>query len=177
MEQEQKDLSFKKTFHEIRAYVKFLWSKKLIISITAIIFGSLLFFKATQSKTVYTSKISFMLESQKGGGGLSQAMSLVQSFGLGESSSQLSSDKIKELLKSKRIIINTLLLPYPPSGVSKDNYCNYWLRNNPENYDSLINIRLNIRSYKDLTPEEVNQIFPLYEDILMSMLNASVLPK
>jgi capsule polysaccharide export protein KpsE/RkpR len=177
VEQRQKDLEFKNKIHEIKAYVKFLWSKKMIISITAIIFGSLFFFKATQSKTTYTSKLSFMLESQKGVGGLAQTMSLVQSFGLSSSNNHLSSDKIQELLKSKRIVINTLLLPYPASEISEENYCNYWLRNNPEHYDSLINIRLNIRNYEDLTPEEVNQIFPLYEAILTSMLNTSVLPK
>ena len=179
MEHEQEDISFKETVHEISAYVKYLWSKKIIISIISIVFGGLLYLKAIQSKTTYTSEISFMLESPKTGG-MSRAMSVFQSFGLGGSNNYLSSEKIQELLKSKRIIINTLLLPYPPSEnktqKSKEIYCNYWLKNNtsPKSKNSLIQIRSNIKNYEDLNLEEVRLIMPLYKKITLKMLSSNV---
>lgn len=178
MEQEERDSGLKEKFHEIRTYVKFLWSKKLIISIFACFFGGLFFFRAYLSKPTYTSKVSFMLESQKGGG-LSQAMSLVQSFGLGGGNTGISSDKIQALLKSKRIIINTLLLPYPKFNDSVNqgiSYCNYWLKNNNKS-DTLIQIRPNIENYENLNEIEVKAILPIYEKIKERFLNSNVSSK
>jgi uncharacterized protein involved in exopolysaccharide biosynthesis len=121
-EQQQIDndeISLKELIQKIQewiAYLKTQW--KLIIGIAAL-GGTIGFAYASFQKPSYLATTTFVLEEDKGGGGLGGAMGLASSFGfdLGSGGGGLfTSSNIIELMKSRLVVEKTLLNPVQIAG-------------------------------------------------------------
>jgi hypothetical protein len=121
-EQQQIDndeISLKELIQKIQewiAYLKTQW--KLIIGIAAL-GGIIGFVYASFQKPNYLATTTFVLEEDKGGGGLGGAMGLASSFGFdlgGGGGGLFTSSNIIELMKSRLVVEKTLLNPVQVSG-------------------------------------------------------------
>jgi hypothetical protein len=113
------DISLKELIQKLQewiAYLKTQW--KLIIGIAAL-GGIIGFVYASFQKPNYLATTTFVLEEDKGGGGLGGAMGLASSFGfdLGAGGGGLfTSSNIIELMKSRFVVEKTLLSPVNVAG-------------------------------------------------------------
>jgi len=121
-EQQQIDndeISLKELIQKIQewiAYLKTQW--KLIIGIAAL-GGIIGFAYASFQKPNYLATTTFVLEEDKGGGGLGGAMGLASSFGFdlgGGGGGLFTSSNIIELMKSRLVVEKTLLNPVQVAG-------------------------------------------------------------
>jgi uncharacterized protein involved in exopolysaccharide biosynthesis len=121
-EQQQIDndeISLKELIQKIQewiAYLKTQW--KLIIGIAAL-GGIIGFAYASFQKPNYLATTTFVLEEDKGGGGLGGAMGLASSFGFdlgGGGGGLFTSSNIIELMKSRLVVEKTLLNPVQIAG-------------------------------------------------------------
>jgi len=121
-EQQQIDndeISLKELIQKIQewiAYLKTQW--KLIIGIAAL-GGIIGFVYASFQKPTYLAITTFVLEEDKGGGGLGSAMGLASSFGFdlgGGGGGLFTSSNIIELMKSRLVVEKTLLNPVNVAG-------------------------------------------------------------
>ena len=121
-EQQQIDndeISLKELIQKIQewiAYLKTQW--KLIIGIAAL-GGIIGFVYASFQKPTYLATTTFVLEEDKGGGGLGGAMGLASSFGFdlgGGGGGLFTSSNIIELMKSRLVVEKTLLNPVQIAG-------------------------------------------------------------
>jgi uncharacterized protein involved in exopolysaccharide biosynthesis len=113
------EISLKELIQKIQewiAYLKTQW--KLIICIAA--FGGIIgFMYASFQKPNYLATTTFVLEEDKGGGGLGGAMGLASSFGFdlgGGGGGLFTSSNIIELMKSRLVVEKTLLNPVQVDG-------------------------------------------------------------
>jgi uncharacterized protein involved in exopolysaccharide biosynthesis len=113
------EISLKELIQKIQewfAYLKTQW--KIIIGIAAL--GALIGFAiAIFKKPNYLATTTFVLEEDKGGGGLGGAMGLASSFGFdlgGGGGGLFTSSNIIELMKSRLVVEKTLLNPVQVSG-------------------------------------------------------------
>jgi uncharacterized protein involved in exopolysaccharide biosynthesis len=113
------EISLKELIQKIQewiAYLKTQW--KLIIGIAAL-GGIIGFVYASFQKPKYLATTTFVLEEDKGGGGLGGAMGLASSFGFdlgGGGGGLFTSSNIIELMKSRLVIEKTLLNPVQIAG-------------------------------------------------------------
>ena len=113
------EISLKELIQKIQewiAYLKTQW--KLIIGIAAL-GGILGFVYASFQKPTYLATTTFVLEEDKGGGGLGGAMGLASSFGFdlgGGGGGLFTSSNIIELMKSRLVVEKTLLNPVQIAG-------------------------------------------------------------
>ena len=113
------EISLKELIQKIQewiAYLKTQW--KLIIGIAAL-GGIIGFVYASFQKPSYLATTTFVLEEDKGGGGLGGAMGLASSFGFdlgGGGGGLFTSSNIIELMKSRLVIEKTLLNPVQVAG-------------------------------------------------------------
>ena len=113
------EISLKELIQKIQewiAYLKTQW--KLIIGIAAL-GGIIGFVYASFQKPSYLATTTFVLEEDKGGGGLGGAMGLASSFGFdlgGGGGGLFTSSNIIELMKSRLVIEKTLLNPVLVAG-------------------------------------------------------------
>jgi uncharacterized protein involved in exopolysaccharide biosynthesis len=121
-EQQQIDndeISLKELIQKIQEWVAYLKTQwKLIIGIAAL-GGIIGFVYASFQKPNYLATTTFVLEEDKGGGGLGGAMGLASSFGFdlgGGGGGLFTSSNIIELMKSRLVIEKTLLNPIQVAG-------------------------------------------------------------
>jgi uncharacterized protein involved in exopolysaccharide biosynthesis len=113
------EISLKELIQKIQewiAYLKTQW--KLIIGIAAL-GGIIGFVYASFQKPNYLATTTFVLEEDKGGGGLGGAMGLASSFGFdlgGGGGGLFTSSNIIELMKSRLVVEKTLLNPVQIAG-------------------------------------------------------------
>jgi hypothetical protein len=116
---DNEDISLKELIQKIQmwiAYLKTQW--KLIIGIAAL-GGIIGFVYASFQKPNYLATTTFVLEEDKGGGGLGGAMGLASSFGFdlgGGGGGLFTSSNIIELMKSRLVVEKTLLKPVKVAG-------------------------------------------------------------
>ncbi|MFM7720038.1 MAG: Wzz/FepE/Etk N-terminal domain-containing protein [Sediminibacterium sp.] len=116
---ENDEISLKELIQKIQDWIAFLKTQwKLIIGIAAL-GGVIGFVYASFQKPTYLATTTFVLEEDKGGGGLGGAMGLASSFGfdLGVGGGGLfTSSNIIELMKSRLVVEKTLLNPVNVAG-------------------------------------------------------------
>lgn len=114
------EISLKELIQKIQEWVAYLKTQwKLVIGIAAL--GAIIGFAyASFQKPTYQATSTFVLEEDKGGGGLGGAMGLASSFGLdlgGAGAGGLfTSSNIIELMKSRLVVEKTLLNPVQVGG-------------------------------------------------------------
>jgi uncharacterized protein involved in exopolysaccharide biosynthesis len=117
------EISLKELILKLQEWWVYLLSHwKLIISVAFI--GSLLGLGyAFTQKPIYKAEFSFVLEDEKGGGGLGGALGLASQFGLdiggGGGGGIFAGDNLLELMKSRTMVQKALLSPISVNGKSQ----------------------------------------------------------
>ncbi len=109
---EQDEISLKELIQKIKEWIGYLKTQwKIIFAIASL--GAIIGFVYAQfQKPTYQATSTFVLEEDKGGGGLGGAMGLASSFGLdlgGGGGGLFTSTNIIELMKSRLVVEKTLL--------------------------------------------------------------------
>lgn len=117
---EEEDFSFKALFENRKKDIRFLWQHRIRIVIICLLGGLIGAFASWYLPPTYTSRISFVVEDTKsGGGGLMSAVAGQLGFDIGGlsggSSGILAGDNVLELLVSKKMIKQTLTSPFDSS--------------------------------------------------------------
>jgi len=124
------EVSLKEILLKIRDWLRFLFSKWWIISLFGILGGILGFCYAISKKPVYTATTTFVLEDEKGSGGLSSIAGLASMAGvdLQTGGGVFQGDNIFELYKSRKMVAQTLLTEVVIAGKKQlliDNYVDF----------------------------------------------------
>jgi hypothetical protein len=158
-----KNVTIKDFVNNLKELFFFLVSKRIKIILISVL-GALLGLTYALFKPVeYISKVSFVVEESKGGGGLA---SLAGQFGFDigglTGGGFFSGDNILLYLKSERLCRETLMTPYDKEQVLADKYAEvYGLKKRWENDKKIGSI--NFTKYK-------NKEFPRLEDSLMQYI-------
>jgi uncharacterized protein involved in exopolysaccharide biosynthesis len=119
---ENDEISLKELIQKIKEWIRYLKTQwKIIFGVAAL--GAIIGFTyASFQKPEFSATSTFVLEEDKGGGGLSGAMGLASSFGLdlgGGGGGLFTSSNIIELMKSRLVVEKTLLNPVQVGGNEK----------------------------------------------------------
>ena len=111
--QQDDEISLKELILKLGEWWRYLWSRWLVILIVGLLGGALGLVMAILKKPTYTAELSFVLEDEKGGGGLAAYAGIASQFGIslgGAGGGGLfEGDNIIEFLKSRAMIEKTLL--------------------------------------------------------------------
>lgn len=113
------EISLKELLGKIKEWYNYLLAEWKIIVLAGIIGAVLGLTYSFMKKPVYTATLSFVLEDEKSGGGLSSALGLAGSLGLdlgGGGGNIFSGSNLTELFKSRRMVEQTLLTPINYNG-------------------------------------------------------------
>ncbi len=116
---ETDEISLKELIQKIKEWIGYLKTQWKIIFGVAVLGAIIGFTYASFQKPAYSATSTFVLEEDKGGGGLSGAMGLASSFGLdlgGGGGGLFTSSNIIELMKSRLVVEKTLLNPVQVGG-------------------------------------------------------------
>lgn len=116
---EQDEISLKELIQKIKDWFGYLKTQWKIIFTVATLGAIIGFVYAQFQKPTYQATSTFVLEEDKGGGGLGGAMGLASSFGLdlgGGGGGLFTSSNIIELMKSRLVVEKTLLNPVQVGG-------------------------------------------------------------
>jgi hypothetical protein len=106
------EVSLKEIVLKIQQWCRFLLSRALIILIVGLSGGFLGLFYAMTKKPIYTATTTFVLEDEKGVGGLGSLASVASMAGIdisGSGGGMFQGDNILELYKSRKMLQKTLL--------------------------------------------------------------------
>ena len=114
------EISLKELILKIREWWRYLLSKWLTILIAIAIGGAIGLTYSFFKKPVYKAELSFALQDEKSGGGLSSALGLASQFGIdlggADAGGEFSGDNLLELMKSRLMVEKTLLTAVPIDG-------------------------------------------------------------
>jgi uncharacterized protein involved in exopolysaccharide biosynthesis len=170
-ETQNDEISLKELIQKAGEWFAYFKSQWKTIFLAGIIGGLLGLAYAYPKKTIYTAKLSFVLEEKGGGsGGLS---SLAAQFGLGgggDGGSLFSGSNMIELLKSRFLIEKTLLSTVTINGKSNlliNRYIQY------NKLDKAWAKKLNLASLKFTSADR--KTFTLQQDSVLGMISASLI--
>jgi uncharacterized protein involved in exopolysaccharide biosynthesis len=106
------EISLKELILKLGEWWRFLLSKWVIILIAGIVGGAIGLTYAYLKKPIYKAELSFALQDEKSGGGLSGALGLASQFGIdlgGGAGGEFSGDNLLELMRSRSMVEKTLL--------------------------------------------------------------------
>ena len=118
MSVDKDEISLKDLIQKLRDWGNYLFSQWKILTIMAIIGGSLGIIYSVTKKPVYTATLSFALQDENGGG-IGGALGLASSFGLdlgGNGGGIFTGSNLTELFKSRSMVEKTLLSPVNVDG-------------------------------------------------------------
>ncbi|KQN34093.1 lipopolysaccharide biosynthesis protein [Pedobacter sp. Leaf41] len=148
------EITLKQVIMKFREWYRYLLSKWVIILIFILIGAGLGFLYSIMKKPIYTATTTFVLEDEKGGGGLGNLAGLASMAGVdlgGGGGGIFQGDNILGLYKSRTMLQETLLTPIEVSGKQQllvDRY-----------------IEINdLRSKWEKTPKLIDVNFPLKND-------------
>lgn len=108
------EISLKELLEKIREWYVYLLLNWKIIILSGVIGATLGLVYSITKKPVYKASLSFALEDEKGGGGLSNALGLASTLGLdigGSAGGIFTASNLTELFKSRAMVEKTLLTP------------------------------------------------------------------
>ncbi len=111
---QSEEISLKELILNVKEWITYLIAKWLVILLAGGIGASVGFLYAYQQKPIYTAILSFALEDEKSGSGLSGAMGLASSLGIdlgAGAGGAFSGANLIELMKSRTLVEKALLNP------------------------------------------------------------------
>ena len=115
----EEEISFKEVLIKLKEWFKYLKSKWVIIFFIGLLGGIIGITYALFQRPLYTASVSFALEDEKAGGGLSGAIGLASSLGIDLGTSAggaFSGGNLIELMKSRTLVERALLNPINKNG-------------------------------------------------------------
>ena len=119
MEKQNDEISLKELIEKAKEWYLYLLSQWKIIVLAGILGAAIGLTYSFIKKPVYTATLSFVVEDEKSGGGLSGALGLASQFGIdlgGGSSSIFSGSNLIEFFKSRNMVEKTLMTPVLVDG-------------------------------------------------------------
>ena len=113
------EISLKELVLKIKEWYQFLLTKWKLIVLAGIIGGLIGFTYAYRQPTTYKAVLTFALEEEKGGGGMSGLGGLASQFGFdvgGSGGGAFAGSNLIELMKSRLLVEKTLLNPIEVNG-------------------------------------------------------------
>lgn len=112
------DLSLKDVILKLKACIKYLWEKKWIILVAALVGGTLGLAYSLRKKPVYTATTTFVLENGEKSNALGGYAGLAAMAGIdiGSGGGIFQGDNILDLYNSRRMIEKTLFSPLDPTS-------------------------------------------------------------
>jgi hypothetical protein len=114
------EVSLKDLILKMQNWWHYLLSKWIIILLAGIIGGAMGLTYAFFKKPIYKAELSFALQDEKSGGGLSSALGLASQFGIDlggtDAGGEFSGDNLLELMKSRSMVEKALLMPVTIKG-------------------------------------------------------------
>ena len=113
------EISLKELVLKIKEWYQFLLTKWKLIVLAGIIGGLIGFSYAYRQPTTYKAVLTFALEEEKGGGGMSGLGGLASQFGFdvgGSGGGAFAGSNLIELMKSRLLVEKTLLSPIEVDG-------------------------------------------------------------
>ena len=113
------EISLKELVLKIKEWYQFLLTKWKLIILAGIIGGLIGFTYAYRQPATYKGVLTFALEEDKGGGGMSGALGLASQFGFdlgGSGGGAFAGSNLIELMKSRLLVEKTLLNPIEVNG-------------------------------------------------------------
>jgi hypothetical protein len=114
------EVSLKELVLKVANWWNYLASKWVIILIAGIAGGAIGLTYSLLKKPIYKAELSFALQDEKSGGGLSSALGLASQFGLDlggtSAGGEFSGDNLLELMKSRLMVEKTLLSAIEVNG-------------------------------------------------------------
>ena len=113
------EISLKELVLKIKEWYQFLLTKWKLIVLAGVIGGLIGFTYAYFQKPTYKAVLTFALEEDKGGGGMSGALGLASQFGFdigGSGGGAFAGSNLIELMKSRLLVEKTLLNPIEVNG-------------------------------------------------------------
>jgi len=110
------EISLKELVLKVRGWGCYLLSKWTIIFFAALLGGTIGFIYAYFSKPIFKAELSFALQDEKSGSGISSALGLASQFGIdlggsGAVGGEFSGDNLMLLMKSRSMVEKVLLTP------------------------------------------------------------------
>ncbi len=175
---QDEEISLKELILKLGEWWRYLWSRWLVILVVGLLGGALGLLIAILKKPKYTAELSFVLEDEKGGGGLAAYAGIASQFGInlgGAGGGGLfEGDNIMEFLKSRSMIEKTLLSAAPFEGEEDllvDRYVAFnELRESWEEDDRLANLQFRPDSGIFLQDSLMREF---YKDITRNLLSVS----
>ena len=152
------EISLKELIQKIQEWIAYLKTQWILIIGIGALGGIVGFMYASFQKPTYLATTTFVLEEDKGGGGLGGAMGLASSFGfdLGSGGGGLfTSSNIIELMKSRLVVEKTLLNPVQIAG-KEISLADYYIQINE------IKVKVNFPVNADRTKFSLEQDSILY---------------
>jgi|SaaInlV_125m_DNA_1040241.scaffolds.fasta_scaffold31659_2 hypothetical protein len=147
---------------KFKSLVNYLFAKKLIILFAVFIGAIIGFYFAYTTPPKYKVESSFMLENGKSSSNISAYASIIGGLNLsGNNKANISNDKLLEIIKSKRIVMNTLLKKFTPLNSKQPiSFVNHLINQIPE--DELLPYIIPINSkaiqYTELSSKELKSL-------------------
>jgi uncharacterized protein involved in exopolysaccharide biosynthesis len=119
MENVSDEISLKDLKKKIESFFNYLQSKLKVILIVGVVGATFGLVYSFLNKPVYVARLSFALQDEKSGGGLSSALGLASQFGFdigGDAGGEFSGDNLLVLMKSRSVVEKTLLTPITING-------------------------------------------------------------
>jgi uncharacterized protein involved in exopolysaccharide biosynthesis len=119
MENVSDEISLKDLKKKIESFFNYLQSKLKVILIVGVLGATFGLVYSFLNKPVYVARLSFALQDEKSGGGLSSALGLASQFGFdigGDAGGEFSGDNLLVLMKSRSVVEKTLLTPITING-------------------------------------------------------------
>ena len=124
------EISLKELILKLKEWTNFLLGKWKLLLLAGIFGGAIGVVYAYLQKPVYTATLTYALEDEKAGGGLSGAMGLASSLGFdlggGSGGGAFAGSNLMELMHSRSLIEKTLLAPVEIGGKTT-NLANYYI--------------------------------------------------
>ena len=130
------EISLKELILKLKEWTDFLLGKWKLLLLAGILGGAIGVGYAYLQKPVYTATLTYALEDEKSGGGLSGAMGLASSLGFdlggGSGGGAFAGSNLMELMHSRSLIEKTLLAPVDIAGKTT-NLVTYYITTNELN--------------------------------------------
>ncbi len=106
--EEKSGLDIKALLSQVNYYWQEVWIRKWWIALSAIVFSAILLTSAWLTPRYYPAPLTFMVNTDDGGGGMSGMMAILGEFGMGGNRGGSNYEKIGTLAKSRKIVEQTL---------------------------------------------------------------------